>query len=400
MGYYDVQQVCLNGHQITDSYNDFPQHRKQFCPTCGEKTIYQCPNCNMNIKGTYQVDGVISIGHKTPVPSHCEGCGKPYPWTIRNQQIESTQEVAKTPEILAKKQEGGFMTIDSKKVFVVHGRNENARAAMFTFLRSIGLEPIEWIEAIKLTGKAAPYIGEVLDVAFSHAQAIVILLTGDDLARLGNKFTNPGEVDEELTPQARPNVLFEAGLAFGRNPDRTILVQLGSTRPISDLAGRHSIIIDNSSKKRQELASRLITAGCGVQIEHRTDWHTTGNFDKGIVTPDKSEMAQHVAPKHGQPQKSKAQKLIIKQVKELRIKLANGIQTNDPILERDYRIEYVKLLRSAIIEWMGDTIVFNQLVLLQAEAQGFNIKIIKSDNLATIKWVLNSVDKMLTILQI
>jgi hypothetical protein len=81
MGSYDIQQVCLNGHQITDSYNQFPQFRKKFCDKCGERTIHQCPACNHPIKGFYQVEGVIT-GSRAPVPSHCENCGKPYPWSI------------------------------------------------------------------------------------------------------------------------------------------------------------------------------------------------------------------------------------------------------------------------------------------------------------------------------
>ena len=55
---------------------------------------------------------------------------------------------------------------DPRKVFVIHGRNEAARKGLFDFLRSIGLDPIEWSEAIRLTGKGSPYIGQVLDAAF------------------------------------------------------------------------------------------------------------------------------------------------------------------------------------------------------------------------------------------
>src|SRR5881394_258804 len=58
---------------------------------------------------------------------------------------------------------------DPRNVFVVHGRNVEARTALFRFLRSIGLRPLEWSHTIELTGKAAPYIGEILDVAFTNA---------------------------------------------------------------------------------------------------------------------------------------------------------------------------------------------------------------------------------------
>ncbi len=54
---------------------------------------------------------------------------------------------------------------DFKTVFVVHGRNMAAREAMFTFLRSIGLKPLEWHQAVSLTGTGAPYIGQILDRA-------------------------------------------------------------------------------------------------------------------------------------------------------------------------------------------------------------------------------------------
>src|SRR5205085_1033313 len=125
-----------------------------------------------------------------------------------------------------------------RRVFVVHGRNEAARAAMFTFLRSIGLDPIEWQEAIAMTGEASPYVGRVLDAAFDNAKAIVVLLTGDDVARLGTRYLGDRDptYERELFPQARPNVLFEAGLALGRSPSQTVLVALGDTRPFSDIA--------------------------------------------------------------------------------------------------------------------------------------------------------------------
>lgn len=80
MGRYDIQQVCTNGHQITSRYDGSPQFRSDFCVECGAKTIHLCPSCDHPIKGEYEVDGVISLG-STAVPSHCEKCGEPFPWT-------------------------------------------------------------------------------------------------------------------------------------------------------------------------------------------------------------------------------------------------------------------------------------------------------------------------------
>ena len=166
---------------------------------------------------------------------------------------------------------------DRRRVFVIHGRNEPARKGLFDFLRAIGLEPIEWSQAIRMTAKASPYIGEVLDAAFNTAQAVVVLETPDDIAYLHPSLTYPGDTESDPQPQPRPNVLFEAGMAMGRDPDRTVIVELGQVKVFSDIHGRHVVRLDNSVGKRQDLAERLETAGCAVDITGR-DWHDTGDL--------------------------------------------------------------------------------------------------------------------------
>jgi len=164
-------------------------------------------------------------------------------------------------------------------VWVVYGRNEPLRRSMFAFLRAVGLEPIEWHKAVTMTGKGSPYVGEVLDRAFHEAAAVVVLLSPDDEARLAKEFVKSSDPAHEknLTRQARPNVLFEAGMAFGKNPDSTILVQVGNTRPFSDVAGRHIVHLDNSAARRNELTNRLANAGCNVDTSG-TDYLTEGDF--------------------------------------------------------------------------------------------------------------------------
>jgi predicted nucleotide-binding protein len=169
---------------------------------------------------------------------------------------------------------------DPRTVFVVHGRNETARKSMFEFLRAIGLKPLEWSQALSATGEATPYIGSVLDKAFSVAQAVVVLMTPDDEACLRKEFqtAHDEQYEKQLTSQARPNVLFEAGMAMGRYPKRTVLVQIGTLRPFSDIGGRYVLRLNNSSQRRQDLADRLRTAGCTVELTG-SDWHTVGSFD-------------------------------------------------------------------------------------------------------------------------
>ena len=166
----------------------------------------------------------------------------------------------------------------ARRVFVVHGRNEAARKAMFDFLRALGLAPIEWSEALKMTGEASPYTGHAVEVALRDAQAIIVMLTPDDIAYLRGEYAS-GEDDPEIEPlgQARPNVLFEAGMAMGHAPDRTVLVEFGKSRPFSDVAGRHAVRMDGSPRRRKELAERLQTAKCAVNMAG-DDWLEAGDL--------------------------------------------------------------------------------------------------------------------------
>lgn len=78
-GWYDVAQVCRNGHMITDRAQNSPVHKKNFCHKCGSGTLTQC-SCGVNIQGHYHVYGFEFAGKKRP-PAYCHACGKSFPWT-------------------------------------------------------------------------------------------------------------------------------------------------------------------------------------------------------------------------------------------------------------------------------------------------------------------------------
>lgn len=167
----------------------------------------------------------------------------------------------------------------AKNVWVVHGRDSRTRSAMFTFLLALGLKPMSFSKAREFTGKPMPSISEILKAAFQNAQAVIVLLTPDDEGRLRSEFVRGDEQpsDSQLTPQARLNVIFEAGMALVSHPEQTIFVTFGYVRPFSDVSGLHYVLMDGKVEQRRELALRLKAAGCPVNLadEH---WLRAGDF--------------------------------------------------------------------------------------------------------------------------
>jgi predicted nucleotide-binding protein len=167
-------------------------------------------------------------------------------------------------------------------VFVVHGRDEPFRRRFFDLLRSLGLEPLEWEGLVASTGGTAPYLHDVVRTGISpaHAQAVVVLLTPDDVVSLHPGLHTPLEHDHEVATllQPRPNVLLELGHALARFRRRTVVVEVGRLRPIADLAGLNVIRFDGSVEVLGKLASRLAAAGCAVD-ERGTDWRSPERFE-------------------------------------------------------------------------------------------------------------------------
>lgn len=180
---------------------------------------------------------------------------------------------------------------DRKRVAVVHGRDIQLRDDMFDFLGAIGLRPVEWSQAITATGKGTPYNKEAVAEIFRNTQAVVVLMTGDDEARLDARLRTESDASFEsvLTPQPRPNVLIELGMAFGIMDSRTIIVQIGNLRPISDLAGLNVARLSNDASSRKQLAGRLRNAGCDVD-DSGDRWLKVGDFERNVRLPTPSSV--------------------------------------------------------------------------------------------------------------
>jgi predicted nucleotide-binding protein len=113
----------------------------------------------------------------------------------------------------APKNDNGSTHERAKTVMVVYGRDDAMRTDIFNLLRALDLKPIEWNDAVLKTGKASPYVGEILTSAFAMAQAFLVLMTPDEEVKLRVELRkSPNE--DDAGPQARPNVLLEAGMAL------------------------------------------------------------------------------------------------------------------------------------------------------------------------------------------
>jgi predicted nucleotide-binding protein len=208
---------------------------------------------------------------------------------IKTQAVEAPANAAATPAAGSgsqsiKKRKAGAGKVSKKKadaVFVVHGRDTDAREELSAFLRSLHVDVIEWTKAIALTGKGSPYIGEIIDAGFDSAQAIVVMLTPDDEARLREDLyrRDDQKFEKKLTGRPRQNVLFEAGLAFGRYKDNTILVQIGKVRAMSDISGIHIVHLTGSPASRRQLIGRLRNTKVTLD-DSGEDWLTAGDFSK------------------------------------------------------------------------------------------------------------------------
>ncbi|MFJ8104863.1 TIR domain-containing protein [Streptomyces sp. NPDC096132] len=164
----------------------------------------------------------------------------------------------------------------SRNVFVVHGRDEEVRVKMFDLLRLLDLRPLEWEDLVRATGKTAPFLGEVVAAAPAQAQAALVLLTPDDVVQLHPDLRGANEPPYETEPtgQPRPNVLIELGMVLMAYPERTLMVEVGALRPVSDIAGMNVIRFDGSETALSKIVQRLKLAGCKVD-DTGSDWRQT-----------------------------------------------------------------------------------------------------------------------------
>jgi hypothetical protein len=96
--WFDVAEICLNGHVTNSMSQQHPERRTKFCENCGQQVISKCTKCKTSIKGYYHISRVR--GHGYSRPAYCTNCGLPYPWT--DSSLQAARELSDLLENLTK----------------------------------------------------------------------------------------------------------------------------------------------------------------------------------------------------------------------------------------------------------------------------------------------------------
>jgi len=145
---------------------------------------------------------------------------------------------------------------ESRKVFLVHGHDNEAKEGTARFLQKLGLEPIVLHEQPSsgrtLIEKFELYSG---DIAFA-----VVLLTPDDF---GGVATNPST----SRPRARQNVILELGYFMGRlGRSHVAALYKGEVELPSDYQGILYIAIDPAGAWKAKLAQEFVQAKLPIEV--------------------------------------------------------------------------------------------------------------------------------------
>ena len=144
-------------------------------------------------------------------------------------------------------------SMNTKEIFIVHGRDNETKETVARFLEHLDLEPVILHEQ--------PNQGRTIIEKFEqHAQVgfAVALLTPDDIGALQEDARN-------LKSRARQNVIFEFGYFIGRiGRNRVCALTKGDVEIPSDYDGVVYIPLDDAGGWKMELVRELKGAGIDV----------------------------------------------------------------------------------------------------------------------------------------
>jgi predicted nucleotide-binding protein len=145
---------------------------------------------------------------------------------------------------------------ESRKVFVVHGHDNEAKESMARFLDKLGLQPVVLHEQAS-SGRT---IIEKFETYASDIAFAVVLLTPDDVGAVSSESTR-------LKPRARQNVVLELGYFMGKlGRMRVCALYKGGVELPSDYQGVLYIEMDSAGAWRAKLAQEFVQAKLAIEL--------------------------------------------------------------------------------------------------------------------------------------
>lgn len=148
----------------------------------------------------------------------------------------------------------------NKRVFIVHGQDNEAKAIVSRFVEKCGLEPVILHEQSDRGRTIIEKFEQEADASFA-----VVLLTPDDVGGLAAPGDTPSSI--ELKYRARQNVILELGYFVGRlGRSRVCALRKGDVELPSDFSGVIYTALTADEGWKIKLAKELNAAGYGVDL--------------------------------------------------------------------------------------------------------------------------------------
>jgi predicted nucleotide-binding protein len=184
---------------------------------------------------------------------------------MRVAKLESIAErldlIEDTPEPIAEKAapSAGVSTKSSRDVFIVHGRDEEAKSVVARCLTTLNLNPIILMDQPNQGATVIEKFEKNSDVGFA-----IVLITPDDVGGLTQDFEKNST---GLQPRARQNVVLELGYFVGRlGRPRVFALKKGEVELPSDIIGVVTTPMDAGGAWKLALGRELKAAKIDVDM--------------------------------------------------------------------------------------------------------------------------------------
>ncbi|MCA9239177.1 MAG: nucleotide-binding protein [Planctomycetales bacterium] len=181
--------------------------------------------------------------------------------------LQVAVEILQDPSALSfdelRQEQHPYRRVDSQKVFVVHGHDEQLKTETEVFLTSIGLKPIVLHRQPNKGRTIIEKLEKHSDVGFAF-----ILLTPDEIAYLAAQASLP-ESERATEFRARPNVIFEFGYFVGLLGRKHVCcLYKGRVALPSDVHGVIYMSVDDGVEaKGVDMMRELQAAGYKVSLD-------------------------------------------------------------------------------------------------------------------------------------